>query len=117
GGSGVDKVVAQAEHCQLPAPLFATTDEHTWVTLFAPRDLKDMDKEDRLRACDLHACLRYVQREMLTIAPLRVSIGVGEQNKAAVCTYIREAIEAGRIRAVDEAAARRMMKYVPFWAS
>lgn len=116
-GSGVDKVVAQAEHYQLPAPLFETTDEHTRVTLFAHRDLKDMDKEDRIRACYLHACLRYVQREFLTNASLRVRFGVEEQNKAAVSRYIREAIEAGRIRAVDEAASRRMMKYVPFWAS
>ena len=25
-----------------------------------------MDKEDRIRACYLHACLRYVQRDFMT---------------------------------------------------
>jgi ATP-dependent DNA helicase RecG len=115
-GSGVDKVVIQTEVFQLPAPLFETTDEHTRVVLFAHRDLKEMDKADRIRACYLHACLRYVQRDFLTNASLRERFGVEEKNKAAVSRYIREAVEAGMIKPVNEDAARKMMKYQPFWA-
>ncbi len=115
-GSGIDKVVFQTEFYQLPAPLFETTDEHTRAVLFAHRELKDMDKADRIRACYLHACLRYVQRDFLSNASLRERFGVEEKNKAAVSRYIREAVEEGMIRPVNEDAARRMMKYVPFWA-
>ena len=115
-GSGVDKVVFQTEIYQLPAPLFETTDEHTRAVLFAHRELKDMDKADRIRACYLHACLRYVQRDFLTNATLRNRFGVEEKNKAAVSRYIREAMDACMIRPVNEDAARKMMKYVPFWA-
>lgn len=115
-GSGVDKVVAQTELYQLPAPLFETTDEHTRAVLFAHRAFKDMDKADRIRACYLHACLRYVQPGFLTNASLRERFGVEEKNKAAVSRYIREAVDAGMIRPVNEDAARKMMKYVPFWA-
>jgi predicted HTH transcriptional regulator len=115
-GSGVDKVVFQTELYQLPAPLFETTDEHTRAVLFAHRDLKEMDKADRIRACYLHACLRYVQRDFLTNASLRERFGVEEKNKAAVSRYIREAVDSGVIRPVDEDAARKMMKYVPSWA-
>jgi len=115
-GSGVDKVVFQTEFYQLPAPLFETTGEHTRAVLFAHRDLKEMDKADRIRACYLHACLRYVQRDFLTNASLRKRFGVEEKNKAAVSRYIREAVEAGVIRPVDGGAARKMMKFVPFWA-
>jgi predicted HTH transcriptional regulator len=114
--SGVDKVVFQTELYQLPAPLFETTDEHTRAVLFAHRDLKEMDKADRIRACYLHACLRYVQRDFLTNASLRERFGVEEKNKAAVSRYIREAVDSGVIRPVDEDAARKMMKYVPSWA-
>ncbi len=60
-GSGVDKVIFQTEFYQLPAPLFEETDEHTRSVLFAHKDFKDMGKEDRIRACYLHACLQYVQ--------------------------------------------------------
>jgi predicted HTH transcriptional regulator len=115
-GSGVDKVVSQTEFYQLPAPLFETTDEHTRAVLFAHREVREMDKADRIRACYLHACLRYVQRDYLTNASLRERFGVEEKNKAAVSRYIREAVEEGRIRPVNEDAARKMMKYVPFWA-
>ncbi|GAB6095615.1 helix-turn-helix domain-containing protein [Desulfatiferula olefinivorans] len=115
-GSGVDKVVMQTELYQLPAPLFETTSEHTRAVLFAHRDLKEMDRADRIRACYLHACLRYVQRNFLTNASLRERFGVEEKNKAAVSRYIREAMDAHMIRPVNEDAARKMMKYVPFWA-
>lgn len=115
-GSGVDKVVFQTEFYQLPAPLFEATDEHTRAVLFAHRELKEMDRLDRIRACYLHACLRYVQRDYLTNASLRGRFGVEEKNKAAVSRYIREAVEQGMIRPVNEDAARKMMKYVPFWA-
>jgi ATP-dependent DNA helicase RecG len=73
-------------------------------------------KADRIRGCYLHACLRYVQRDFLTNASLRERFGVEEKNKAAVSRYIREAVESGMIRPVNEDAARKMMKYVPFWA-
>ena len=75
-----------------------------------------MDKAERVRACYLHACLKYVSREFLTNASLRERFGVEEKNKAAVSRYIREAVDTGLIKPFDEDAARKLMKYVPFWA-
>jgi ATP-dependent DNA helicase RecG len=115
-GSGIDKVVAQVELYQLPAPLFEVPPNFTRVVLFAHRPLAEMDKDDRVRACYLHACLKYVQRDYLTNASLRERFGVEERNKAAVSRYIREAVEAGTISPYDEEAAKKMMKYVPRWA-
>lgn len=57
-GSGIDKVVAEVELFQLPAPLFERSDGFTRVTLFAHRPLADMSKADRIRACYQHACLK-----------------------------------------------------------
>ncbi len=45
-----------------------------------------------------------------------IQFGVEEKNKAAVSRYIREAVEAGVIRPFDEDAARKLMKYVLYWA-
>ena len=61
-GSGIDKVVAQIELFQLPAPLFEAPEGFTRIVLFAHRPLKEMDKADRIRACYLHACLKWVLR-------------------------------------------------------
>ena len=115
-GSGIDKVVFQVELFQLPAPLFEVPKGFTRVVLFAHKTLSAMDKADRVRACYLHACLKRVSRDYLTNASLRERFGIDEKNKAMVSRYIRESVEEGVIRPFDESAARRMMKYVPFWA-
>jgi len=109
-------VIAQIEIYQLPAPLFEVPEGFTRVVLFAHKLLIAMDKAERVRACYLHACLKYVSREFLTNASLRERFGVEEKNKAAVSRYIREAVDAGVIKPFDEDAARKLMKYVPFWA-
>lgn len=115
-GSGIDKVIAQVELFQLPAPLFEVPESFTRVVLFAHRPLSQMDKADRIRACYLHACLKWVMRDFLTNGSLRERFGVEERNKAIVSRYIREAVDAGMIRPFDEDAARKLMKYVPYWA-
>jgi ATP-dependent DNA helicase RecG len=114
-GSGIDKVISQVELFQLPAPLFEVPEGFTRAVLFAHRPLTGMDKADRVRACYLHACLKWVMRDYLTNASLRKRFGIEERNKAAVSRYIREAVEADMIKPFDDTAARKMMKYVPYW--
>lgn len=63
-GSGIDKVVAEVEISQLPAPLFESHDGFTRTVLFAHKELRDMAKNDRVRACYLHACLQYVTKKI-----------------------------------------------------
>lgn len=114
-GSGVDKIVFQTEFYQLPAPLFETTEEHTRAVLFAHRAFKDMDKADRIRACYLHACLRYVQRDYMTNTTLRERFGIDEKNSSMASRIIRDTLEAKLIVPYDEEAGRKYMKYLPGW--
>ncbi len=116
-GSGIDKVVFQTELYQLPAPLFEVTGGATRVVLFSPKPLADMDKADRIRACYLHACLRYVSREFLTNSSLRERFGIKKKNSAKASRLIKEAVDAGRILPHDPNASNKNMKYVPFWAA
>ncbi|MDO5674274.1 MAG: ATP-binding protein [bacterium] len=115
-GSGVDKVVIQTEVFQLPAPLFETAGDNTRVVLFAHREFREMDRADRIRACYLHACLRYVQRDYMTNTTLRERFGIDEKNSSMVSRIIRDAIEAGLIRCHDETVGSRARKYLPGWA-
>lgn len=115
-GSGIDKVVFQVELYQLPAPLFEVPPGSTRVVLFSHKSLTNMDEGERVRACYFHACLKHVTRDYLTNASLRERFGIKESNKAIASRRIREAINAGMIKPFDEHAARRLMKYVPFWA-
>lgn len=115
-GSGVDKVVAQTEIYQLPAPIFEQTDQHTRVVLFAYRDYKEMEAEDRIRACYQHCCLRYVNRESMNNTSLRARFNIDEGNSAIASRIIKQTIEAGLIRLYDPKANRKAYRYVPYWA-
>ncbi|HHE32330.1 MAG TPA: transcriptional regulator [Chlorobaculum parvum] len=115
-GSGVDKVVSQAEVYQLPAPLFETTDEHTRALLFAHRDFREMDKADRIRACYLHACLRYVQRDYMSNTTLRERFGIDEKNSSMVSRIIKDTIDAELVRPQDDTVGSRARRYLPWWA-
>lgn len=114
-GGGIDKVVFQVELAQLPAPLFEVPPGFTRATLFAHRPFNSMDKDDRVRACYLHACLKRVTSDYLTNSSLRARLGIEQQNSAAVSRCIREAVDAGLVKPFDEKASRRLMKYLPFW--
>ncbi len=115
-GSGIDKVVSEVESYQLPAPTFEAPGDFTRTTLFAHKPLNEMDKADRVRACYLHACLKWVMRDYLTNTSLRERFGVEKKNMSAISRYIREAQEEKAIRPFSEDAPPKLMKYVPFWA-
>jgi predicted HTH transcriptional regulator len=115
-GSGVDKVVFQTEFYQLPAPSFEIAGENTRAVLFSHRPLSRMDKADRVRACYLHACLKYVNREYMTNTSVRERFGIEPHNIATASRLIREAVEAGAVVPFERDAAPKLMRYVPNWA-
>lgn len=115
-GSGVDKVVFEAEFYQLPAPAFDVVGDSMRSTLFAPIPLTKMAKADRIRAVYLHACLRHVQREAMTNTSLRERFGIDPKNSATASRLLKEALDAGVIRLMDPEAASKLRKYVPEWA-
>lgn len=77
---------------------------------------KEMDKADRVRACYLHACLRYVQRDYMTNTTLRKRFGIDEKNSSMVSRIIKDTVEAGLICCHDETVGSRARKYLPRWA-
>lgn len=115
-GSGVDKVVTETELFQLPAPVWEVPDGSLRAVLFAHRALREMDKEDRVRACYLHACLRHVLRNPMTNASLRERFGIEAHNSAIASRIIRDALEAGRIRPYDPDQGKKNARYVHYWA-
>ncbi|WP_206618020.1 ATP-binding protein [Hahella sp. KA22] len=115
-GSGVDKVIAQVEVYQLPAPIFEQTEQHTRVVLFTYKRFKDMESEDRIRACYQHCCLKYVNREPMNNTSLRERFNIDEGNSAVASRVIKQTLEAGLIHLYDPKANRKAYRYVPFWA-
>ena len=120
-GSGIDKVVAEVERLQRPAPVFEVPPGSTRAVLFGPKPHADMDRGERVRACYLHACLKHVRGDRLTNASLRgrfkIEAATPRSASSIASRYIREAVDAGRIKPVEERAGGRRLGYVPYWAA
>lgn len=115
-GSGFDKIVYQTELFQLPAPEIEVYDNHTKVIVFAHKDFAKMSKEERQRACYLHACLKRVNREYMTNSSLRERFKVESKNSAMISRLLTEACENRLIKIAEESTSPKNRKYIPFWA-
>lgn len=115
-GSGFDKIIAEVESYQLPAPEIEVFDSHTKVTLFAYRTFADISKEERIWACYMHTCLKHVKREYATNATLRERFKIEKKNSSMISRLLNETIDRDLIKLVDENAGDKGKKYIPYWA-
>ena len=115
-GSGYDKVVAQTEHYQLPAPDIELYENHTKVTLFSHMEYAKMSKMDRQRACYLHACLKRVNRDFMTNASLRERFNIDAKNSSMISRLLNETCEAKLIKISEDSTSDKNRKYLPYWA-
>jgi ATP-dependent DNA helicase RecG len=116
-GSGIDKVVQAVEDQHLPAPEFRVDSIRTTCVLHGARAFVEMGRDDRIRACYQHCCLRYVSNEPMTNRSLRERFGLAE-HQTAVASHIITATQAVGLIMPDGAStsSKRYARYVPFWA-
>lgn len=116
-GSGIDKVIFEVEYWQLPAPDFRVTETHTQVILYAHKDLNDMNKGDKMRACYQHCCLLFVSNQRMSNQTLRERFKIKEENYSIASRIMREALEAGLIKLENpDNKSKKYTTYIPFWA-
>lgn len=115
-GSGYDKVVFETEFYQLPAPEIEIYNDHTKVILFAHKEYAQMSKEDRYRACYLHACLKRVNRDYMTNASLRERFNIDKRNRSMISRLLNDTCALGLIYVSPDSTSDKNRKYLPFWA-
>lgn len=116
-GSGLDKTIYYNELYQLPAINILLQEKRTIVCMYAYKALNDTDKNEKIRACYQHACLKYVSNEKMTNQSLRERFGIEPHNYSIASRIIRDALEENVIKEVDpESKSRKFASYVPFWA-
>lgn len=115
-GSGIDKAIAAIELHQLPAPSFVATERHTKVILYSMQKFADMSRDDRVRACYQHACLKYVSNENMTNSSLRERFSMSKEQYPQISRVIADSMSAGLIKPLDPNQGRKFAKYIPFWA-
>lgn len=115
-GSGIDKVISECEKNILPAPEFVIGDTYTRVILYKYRLLRDLDKRDKIRACYLHSCLKYVSGEYMTNQTLRERFNIEESNYPMASRIIADTIDAQLIKLQDpDNKSKKFARYVPYW--
>lgn len=115
--SGIDRVIHMVEVYQLPAPDFRVGHRRTVVTIYGHRPFDEMGRDDRVRACYQHCCLRYVMGEKMSNQTLRERFRLDEHRAEAVSRIIRDCTDAGLIKLENpESGSKRYARYLPFWA-
>ena len=115
-GSGWDRIAISCEQNLLPAPKIALYEENTKVTLYAQIPFTNIAQEDKIWACYLHACVKYVAGECVTNKTVRERFGLEESSSASASRLIKDTIAVNLIKPLDATTAPRYMKYIPYWA-
>lgn len=116
-GSGIVKVINGCEVYQLPAPKFEENENGFKVVLFSSKKLDGMDKQDKIRACYQHCCLKYVSGSYMTNESLRMRLGIKKENYTIASKIIDESIKRELIKPYNpDSKSKKHAKYVPIWA-
>jgi len=89
----------------------------TSVILFGYKPFEDMSKDEKIRACYQHACLKWVMHEKMTNQTLRERFRLSEKKAANISQLIAIAMDAKMIKADESSSgSKKYAKYIPIWA-
>jgi predicted HTH transcriptional regulator len=116
-GSGIDRAIEAVEKAILPAPKFIKGDFYTKVIIYPKKTFTQMTKDDRIRACYQHCCLKYMENKKMTNQSFRERMGIEEKNYSIVSRVIRDTITTGLIKgySIDDAQMKKSTSYIPYW--
>ena len=115
-GTGWDRIVISCELAQLPAPRIELYGSNTKVSLFEKQSFNSILLENKIQACYMHACIKYLQNEQLTNSSLRARFGLPNTSSGVISRLIKDTISKGLIKPLDPKTAPKHMSYIPFWA-
>lgn len=115
-GGGLDKALAEIEKRGLPAFQFNPSKESMRVTIFGPKDFKEMSKDEKVRSAFYHSVLCWIRHDNMNNTSLRRRFGLEDGEYQAVSSVISEAKKRGRIKPADENQGNKFARYVPYWA-
>lgn len=111
-GTGWDKIVMSCELMQFPAPKIDLYENSMKVTLFSHMPFLKIASKDKLWACYLHACIKYVEGN----SSLRERFGLPVSSSGSISRLIKEAVKLELIKPFNSQTLPRYMKYIPIWA-
>jgi len=115
-GRGWDRMVLCCEKNMLPAPKIQVYQDSTKVVMFSHIEFGNISVEDKLWSTYMHACVKFIEGDVLTNSSLRIRFGLKDTLSSSSSRLIKEAVENNYIKPLDSKTAPRYMKYIPIWA-
>lgn len=115
-GTGWDKIIISSELAHLPAPTINVYKDNMKVTLRTAVPFNNLLLDDRLWACYMHACVRYVEGKQMNNPSLRERFGLDDSYVSQISRVLKAAVKAQLVKPYDQSTAPRYMSYVPIWA-
>jgi predicted HTH transcriptional regulator len=76
----------------------------------------EMSRDDRIRACYQHCCLKYMLNEKMTNQSFRGRLDIDEKNYPMVSRIIKDTVNAGLIKGYNpDNLPKRIISYIPYW--
>lgn len=113
-GTGLDKTVIAVELFQLPPIKIQETENSVQIVIYGPRTFAQMTIDERVRACQQHAIIKYLSNEKMKNTTLCERLGVDKKNAAQITAVIKKALAEHKIKVADPDHPRA--GYVPYWA-
>lgn len=113
-GTGIDKIVLEAEKYHLTPPEFRAEGGATKVILGGPKKHGDMTGAERVRACFQHTAIMWLQKDRMRNKTLCERFGIMPGSEAQATAVINAAKAQGLIKLAEEGNPRA--GYIPFWA-
>ena len=115
-GSGWDKIIHAVESFKLPPTSVIKLEKQTRAILFASKQFSELSRDERIRACFQHACLKSVSQQRMTNQSLRERFGLDEEYSNLVSKVIADTIKDGLVKIYDKTnKSPRYNSYVPYW--
>ncbi len=101
----------------LPAYKAESGDDFTRITLYPPKAISAMTREERIEACYQHCCLAYADNESMNNQSVRERFGLNKNQGTIASHIISDTVSKGLIKSANpESDSRKFVSYVPFYA-
>ena len=115
-GTGWDRVTEECELAQLPSPGIVQYDTSTKVIVYAHIDFFELDQEQKLWSCYLHACIMWLSGRSATNSSLRERFGLDKRSSSSISRVLGKSVSIGLLKLKEEVVGTKSKRYIPYWA-
>lgn len=115
-GTGWDRVTEECELAQLPSPSIVQYETSTRVIVYSHIDFFELEQEQKIWSCYLHACIMWLSGKSATNSSLRERFGLDKRSSSSISRVLGKSVSSGFLKLKEEATGTKSKRYIPYWA-